>query len=121
MTPTLKQIEESERICEAADIFRMPWVLNFNEPLLLVQAQEADHSVGADGREAIMTLREGIDPEWGPAILAFASHASTMLPATLELVRELYDLIQELSEVFVEYGPDFDVVVRARLEKMEKQ
>ena len=85
MNITLKDIAESEKICEAADILQAPWLIDGE--YISIKVNEPDWEVDYSGLEPILTARDGYSGK--ETVLAFASHASTQLPAMNKLVREM--------------------------------
>ena len=90
---TLVDIAESEKICEAADVIRQPWLRD--EGFISIRVNEPDWDVNYSGLEPILTVREGFSGK--ESVLIFASHSSIMLPAMNELVLEMYEALDCLS------------------------
>jgi len=100
MTPTLEQIEDSERICDAAT--EGPWGIydnGFDGGVVsgLRDALEGEHSTFDCGKVYKRFVcgsepHEGrMEPDSSDTI--FISHARTMLPEMLKLVREMYGVL----------------------------
>ena len=116
MTPTLEQLKASRKICEAArpgpyyvQRFESPNGGGFNIRTL----EGDDDNEPPDDGGPLCAGYDSDDVNQDRADFELFAHARTMLPATLELVREMY-------EVLVALDFDEDPYIREFYEELHK-
>ena len=93
MTITLKDIAESEKICEAAT--KGPWTVNeYCTNNIRVWTEKGGVEVDPKTNKVIRELKAEVGRISRIGDREFVAHARTMLPAALKLARKMYEILE---------------------------